>query len=158
MATTLSAPKSFEAIVEVAPNGGVSIALGFDPAAAWGRRPRYHVGGGVNGRPVRGIVAADNPRLVLGPAWCRDIGIAPGDRVRVTLALEGPESADLGDDFAAALEAEPVAAAFFQDLAQFYRKAYLAWIDGTKRRPEERARRIAETIRLLKAKIKTRPK
>jgi hypothetical protein len=158
MSTTLSSPRSFEAVVEALTNGGVSIALGFDPAAVWGRRPRYHVGGVVNGRQIRGIVDAEDPRLVLGPAWCRDGGIGPGDRVRVTLALEGPETHDLGADFAAALEAEPEAGAFFRDLAQFYRKAYLAWIDGTKRKPEERAPRIAEVVRLLKAGKKARPK
>ncbi|MCC6735917.1 MAG: YdeI/OmpD-associated family protein [Bauldia sp.] len=94
----------------------------------------------------------------MGPAWCRDVGIGPGERVRVTLALEGPEAHDLGDDFAAALSASPKAEAFFRDLAQFYRKAYVAWIDGARRKPEERARRIAETVRLLEAGIKTRPK
>ncbi|MGV8838754.1 MAG: hypothetical protein ACWA6X_00470 [Bauldia sp.] len=31
-------------------------------------------------------------------------------------------------------------------------------MDGTKRRPEERVRRIAETVRLLDAGIKTRPR
>lgn len=158
MSTTLSSPKSFEAVVEALPNGGVSIALGFDPGPVWGRRPRYHVGGAVNGRPVRGIVDADDPKLVLGPAWCRDARIGAGEKVRVTLALEGPETHDLGEDFAAALEAEPAAGVFFRDLAQFYRKAYLAWIDGTKRKPEERARRIAEVVRLLKAGKKARPK
>ncbi|MGV8838755.1 MAG: hypothetical protein ACWA6X_00475 [Bauldia sp.] len=119
MATTLSFPQTFEAVVEPADNGGVSIRLGFDPAAAWGTRRRYHVGGAVNGRPVRGIVSADDPRLVLGPAWCRDVGIGPADRVRVTLALEGPEAQDFGQDFAAALAASPKAEANFRDLAQF---------------------------------------
>lgn len=158
MATTLSSPRSFEATLEPLPNGGVSIPLGFDPAAEWGARARYHLGGAVNGRPMRGIVTAEDPTLRLGPAWCRDLGVSAWQRVRVTLALEGPESGDFGDDFLAALAAEPAAATFFHDLAQFYRKGYLAWIDGTKRKPEERARRIAETVRLLKAGIKTRPK
>lgn len=158
MATTLSAPKSFEAVAEAAPNGGVMIVIGFDLAAAWGSRARYHVGGAINGRPVRGVVSAADPKLVLGPAWCRDCRVGPGDAVRATLALEGPQKADLDADVVAALEAEPAADLFFQDLAQFYRKAYVAWIDGAKRKPEERARRIAETIRLLKAGHKARPK
>lgn len=158
MATTLSLPMTFEGVVAPAANGRRCDPLGFDPAEAWGLLPRYHVGGAIDGRPVRGIIAADDPRFVLGPAWCRDARIAAGDRVRVTLALEGPETADLGADFAAALDAEPKAGAFFRDLAQFYRKAYLTWIDGACRRPEERARRIAETVRLLKAGIKTRPR
>ena len=39
----------------------------------------------------------------------------------------------------------------------FYRKAYLRWIDGTKRRPDVRARRIAEMVELLEAGRKERP-
>ncbi|WP_204083000.1 YdeI/OmpD-associated family protein [Asanoa ishikariensis] len=59
---------------------------------------------------------------------------------------------------AAALDADPQAADFFDALAQFYRRAYLRWIDGTKRRPEQRAQRIAEMIRLLEAGQKERTK
>jgi uncharacterized protein YdeI (YjbR/CyaY-like superfamily) len=58
----------------------------------------------------------------------------------------------------AALTAEPEAAAFFDALAQFYRRAYLRWIDATKRRPDERASRIAEVVRLCKAGVKERPR
>lgn len=70
---------------------------------------------------------------------------------------EGPQRDDLAADVAAALAAEPEAAAFFDSLAQFYRNGYLRWIDATKRRPEERAARIAEVVRLLEAGIKERP-
>ena len=52
----------------------------------------------------------------------------------------------------------PAAAAFFDTLAQFYRKAYLRWIDATKRRPDLRAARIAEVVDLLAAGIKQRPR
>ncbi|MGD9740182.1 MAG: YdeI/OmpD-associated family protein [Parvibaculaceae bacterium] len=158
MATTLSSPKSFSGTAAEGPKGGLAIALGFDPVAAWGRRARYHVGGTINGRNVRAIIDGADMVLVLTSFWRRDCGIEPGTRVSVILALEGPEIADFGEDFAAALAAEPEAAAFFEELAQFYRKGYLAWIDGTKRRPEERARRIAETVRLLKAGVKSRPR
>ena len=57
----------------------------------------------------------------------------------------------------AALDAEPEAGRFFNALASFYRKAYLRWIDATKRRPDVRAARIAELIQLLKAGHKQRP-
>ena len=57
----------------------------------------------------------------------------------------------------AALEAEPETGVFFDSLAQFYRRAYLRWIDGTKRRPEVRAERITEMVTLLKAGKKERP-
>jgi uncharacterized protein YdeI (YjbR/CyaY-like superfamily) len=70
---------------------------------------------------------------------------------------EGPQRANLAPDVAAALDTAPDAAAFFDSLAQFYRRGYLRWIDATKRSPEKRAARIAEMIELLKAGIKERP-
>jgi serine/threonine-protein kinase len=50
------------------------------------------------------------------------------------------------------------AAEFFDGLAQFYRKGYLTWIDATKKSPDERARRITQTVKLLKSGVKQRPK
>jgi uncharacterized protein with von Willebrand factor type A (vWA) domain len=76
----------------------------------------------------------------------------------VELAPEGPQRQDLADDIAATLAANPAAAAFFDTLAQFYRKAYLRWIDATTRRPDLRAARIAEVVDLLAAGIKERPR
>jgi uncharacterized protein YdeI (YjbR/CyaY-like superfamily) len=76
----------------------------------------------------------------------------------VELEPEGPQRTDLADDIAAALDANPAAAAFFDTLAQFYRKAYLRWIDATARRPGLRAARIAEVVDLLAAGIKQRPR
>ncbi len=46
---------------------------------------------------------------------------------------------------------------FFDGLAQFYRQAYLRWIDATKKRPDERSRRIAEMVDLLVQEKKQRP-
>jgi hypothetical protein len=43
-------------------------------------------------------------------------------------------------------------------LAQFYRKAYLRYIDATTRRPDLRAARIAEVTDLLEKGIKERPR
>jgi uncharacterized protein YdeI (YjbR/CyaY-like superfamily) len=74
----------------------------------------------------------------------------------VALAPEGPQRDNLAPDIAAALEAEPEAGAFFDSLAQFYRNAYLRWIDSTKRSPDLRAARIDETVALLKAGVKQR--
>jgi hypothetical protein len=158
MATTLSGPKSFKATVAEAPKGAVSIDLPFDPANVWGARPRYHLGGTINGKKMRAIVKAGERQIVLGPMWRRDCAVDPGDKVSVTLALEGPQLTELSDDFSAALKAEPKAAAFFENLAQFYRKGYLTWINATKNKPEERARRIKDVVKLLKSGTKERPK
>lgn len=88
----------------------------------------------------------------------RGTGIAAGSDVIVELAPEGPQRGDLADDIAAALEATPAAGAFFDTLAQFYRKAYLRYIDATTRRPDLRAARITEVAGLLADGIKERPR
>ena len=88
--------------------------------------------------------------LSLGTAWRRDSGLDVGDPVEVVLAPEGPQFVDLASDLAAALDASHPARAFFEGLATFYRTGYLRWIDGA-RRPETRASRIREMVRLLEA-------
>lgn len=142
------------------PRARVLVPLPFDPDDAWGSKPEHHVGGTVNGMAVRAVIerAHNGPAIVLGAAWRRGCGVAPGDEVRVALEPEGPQRDDLEPDVAAAFEAEPEAGAFFDSLAQFYRKGYLRWIDATKRRPELRAERIAEVVGLCRQGIKERGK
>jgi hypothetical protein len=142
----------------ISDGGRVVVPLPFDPDAEWGRKPRHHVAGTVKGMDVRAVVepVAGGHAIALGPAWRRGCGIAPGDSVDVVLSPEGPQRSDLAPDIAAALESEPDAAAFFDSLAQFYRNAYLRWIDATKRRPDERAARIAQMVALLRAGVKQR--
>jgi bacteriocin resistance YdeI/OmpD-like protein/uncharacterized protein DUF1905 len=150
----------FSAVVAVDPQGRAVIAVPFDPDEKWGAKADHPVGGTIDGRRVRGRLQPDAGRwvLCLGPRWQRDMGYAIGDQVAVELAPEGPQRGDLADDIAAALEANPAAGAFFDTLAQFYRKAYLRWIDATTRRPEVRAARIAEVVGLLAAGVKQRPR
>ncbi len=120
----------------------------------------HHVNGTVNGCRVRVTIAPGDSgwAFTLNPARMRHTGVAAGSEVIVELAPEGPQRGDLADDIAAALEASPAAGAFFDILAQFYRNAYLRYIDATTRRPDLRAARIAEVTRLLAAGIKERPR
>src|SRR5439155_829732 len=94
--------------------------------------------------------------FTLGPAWLLGCGLAMGDAVTVDIEPEGPQRDGLAEDIAAAFDAHPQAAAFFDSLAQFYRRAYLRWIDATKLRPEQRPQRIAKMIQLLEAGHKQR--
>jgi hypothetical protein len=129
----------------------VIVPLPFDPDEQWGHKSHHHVAGTVNGMNVRAVVESSDGQfgIVLGPAWRRDFGIAPGDTVAVLLAPEGPQREDLADDIQRALGENPAAGAAFDGLAQFYRRALLTWIDATKRKPEQRQRRIADTADLL---------
>jgi hypothetical protein len=157
----------FDAHITSDADGRAVIAVPFDPDETWGAKALHPVGGTVQpasgascGRRLRGRVTPAGSQWVftINPMWMRDTGVAVGDAVTVELEPEGPQRADLADDIASALAASPAAAAFFDTLAQFYRKAYLRWIDATTRRPEVRAARIAEVVELLAAGIKERPR
>ena len=132
----------------------------FDPDQVWHPKQQHHVGGSIDGQRIRATISADADgwSFSLGPAWLRDKPIAAGDVVTVEVTPEGPQRADLAEDVVAALDANPKAAAFFDSLAQFYRRGYLRWIDATSRRPDLRAARIAEMIDLLTAGVKQRPR
>jgi Bacteriocin-protection, YdeI or OmpD-Associated/Domain of unknown function (DUF1905) len=150
----------FGAHVSAGPRGRGIIAVPFDPDQAWGAKAEHPVGGTIDGRQVRGtITRGDRGWVFTVPSmWMCDTGTAAGTDVIVELAPEGPQRGDLAPDIATALEANPAAAAFWDTLAQFYRKAYLRWIDATKRRPELRQARIAEVVDLLAAGVKERPR
>jgi hypothetical protein len=88
----------------------------------------------------------------------RDCGVDVCDTVAVVLEPEGPQRGELAEDVVAALAANPEGGAFFDSLAQFYRRGYLRWVDAIKRSPERRAERIAEMVRLLGAGVKECPR
>jgi hypothetical protein len=150
----------FGAHVGTGPRGRAVIAVPFDPDEVWGAKAEHPVGGTIDGRPVRGTITRDGGGWVftVSRMWVRDSQIRVGAGVTVELAPEGPQRADLADDIAAALAANPAAAAFFDTLAQWYRKGYLRWIDGAASRPDLRAARIAEVTGLLAAGVKRRPR
>ena len=127
------------------------IGVPFDPHEVWGVKARHYVSGTVNGCGVRGSLGTDGTRffIPLGAVWRRDNHLEAGATVDVVLSPEGPQSEGLAEDIAAAFVSEPQAKAFFDALATFYRKNYLRWIKGAKR-PETRAARIGEVIRLLR--------
>ena len=151
--------KSFTVVLVSDDAGRVMVPVPFDPDSVWGDKRHHHVAGSINGHGVRGALEDldDGMALVLGPAWRRDCGFTQGDKVNVILFPEGPQRESLAPDIADALAAEPEAGEFFDSLAQFYRKAFLKWIDATKRRPELRQVRIDEMVDLLKAGRKERP-
>jgi hypothetical protein len=157
----------FTAHVTSDSGGRAVVAVPFDPDEAWGAKAFHLVGGTIEptrpadcNRRLRGKITPDAGGWVftLNPMWMQATGVGIGDEVVVDLAPEGPQRAELADDIAAALAANPAAAAFFDTLAQFYRKAYLRYIDATTRRPEVRAQRIAEVAGLLAAGVKERPR
>jgi hypothetical protein len=150
----------FDARIAADPRGHALILVPFDPDAEWGVKAMHHVSGMVNGCRVRVTLEPGDSGwgFSMNPARMQHAGIAVGSMVPVELSPEGPQRSDLAEDIAAALEANPAAGAFFDTLAQFYRKGYLRYIDATKRRPDLRAARIAEVTDLLENGVKERPR
>lgn len=155
----MAEPQRFTATLVGDSRRRVFVPVPFDPDEVWGRKAAHHIHGTVGGMGVRGVIEPlDEGRgVVLGPAWRRDCGLAAGDIVDVELRPEGPQRDDLAEDFADALAANQDAGEFFDSIAQFYRIAYLRYIDATKRRPDQREARIAEVVALLAAGVKQRP-
>ena len=76
-------------------------------------------------------------------------GASPGQKVRVTLALDDqPRTVEVPDDLARELELDPGARAAFARLSYTYQKECVAWIQEAKR-PETRQRRITEVVNRL---------
>ncbi len=145
----------FRAIPQARPQGGIGIAIPFDPSVAWDDRDAYHVAGTIGGHRFRGALRHDSEwALELGPTWCRDPGFHPGDEVTVEIALEGPQSTTMGADVAEAFRREPDAARFFDSMPTFYRNNVARAIAGAKR-PDTRAKRITDAV--ARAKRGLRP-
>ncbi len=154
------AVRRFRVRVTADSRGHAVITAPFDLDEAWGVKAVHHVSGTVNGCRVRVTMTPGDSgwAFTLNPARMRGMGVDVGSDVTVELAPEGPQRGDLADDISAALAANPAAGAFFDTLAQFYRKAYLRYIDATTRRPDLRAARIAEVVALLADGVKERPR
>jgi len=142
---------------ESRPRGGLSVVVPFDPAEAWGELDQYHVNGTLGGQPYRGALDSDGAawRLDLGPAWCRAPGFEPGDEVELVMAPEGPRSTSMGDDLDAAFRAEPGARRFFDSMPSFYRNNAARSLAAAKR-PETRAKRVAEIVDLARLQKRER--
>jgi hypothetical protein len=147
----------FRTSVRVDANGRTTVPIPFNPDQVWAPKSRHPVRGSIAGRGMRGYVETKDagPAIVLGPTWT-PVPLQDGEEVEVVLEPEGPQRADLAPDIADALAAAPDAGAFFDSLAQFYRKAWLTWIDSTKRNPDQRPVRIAEMVRALQEGRKQR--
>ena len=134
-------------LVEVPPE--VSAELG--PA----RRPAVRVV--VNGVELRTTIAVYGGKSYLG--FRKEIreaaGLEPGQEVDITLELDtASRDAEVPDDLARVLAADPDASAAFEALSFTNRKEYVVWVTSAKR-PATRQKRLAEAPALLKSGRRT---
>ncbi len=124
----------------------------FDPDEIWGAKARHDVAGTIDGHGVRGPLQKDRDGwiLFLGPTWRAqaELNEDKSAEVEIILAPEGPQLENIPSELSEALQNNPDALNFFFSIAPFYRKNYVRWIESA-RRPETRAARITETVKLL---------
>lgn len=78
-------------------------------------------------------------------------GVQAGDEAEVIIELdEAPREVDVPADLAAALAADPQAAASFERMAFTHRKEFCRWVDEAKR-AETRLRRVAQAVEMIRA-------
>lgn len=150
--------EQFEATLEAAEQGpGCGIRLPFDPKQVFGRaRARVRVR--VNDQDA----FATTTMIYGGVAWIglrRDqqqvFGVAPGDRVRVSVERDdAPREVDLPPELAGALSDAPKAAEVFATLSHTHRKEYARWV-GEAKKAETRARRAAKAVDMLEHGVRT---
>jgi Bacteriocin-protection, YdeI or OmpD-Associated/Domain of unknown function (DUF1905) len=126
----------------------------FDLKEAFGKaRPPVKV-------TIRGYTWRTTPGVYGGVGYVgvnREVKAATGvdapDRVRVTMELDTePRTVRVPPDLRAALHDDGAAEAAFAKLSFTHRREYVEWVEEAKR-PETRARRIAETVDRVKKPI-----
>jgi hypothetical protein len=122
-----------------------------EAVAAMGKGKKPPVRVSLNDYTYRSTVAAygDVFMLPLSAEHRRAAGVQAGDPVDVTIELdEAPRTVAVPDDLAAALAAQPGAAAAFERLSYTLRKEYVRQVESAKAL-ETRARRIAGIVARL---------
>jgi hypothetical protein len=77
-------------------------------------------------------------------------GLRAGQEVEVTLELDtAPREVEVPPELATALDADPVAKAFFDGLSYSNRRVFTLSVEGTSN-PETRARRVAKALALMR--------
>ena len=115
-------------------------------AMGTGKRPKVRVT--LNGYTYRSTVAAygDVFMLPLSAEHRTAAGVKAGDQVEVTIELDlEPRTVEVPADLAAALAAQPGAAAAFDALSYTMRKEYVRQVEEAKA-PATRERRIAGIV------------
>lgn len=141
--------QEFSAVIQDAGgNGGAFVIVPFDVEQVFGVK-RLKALATIDGVPYRGSVVrmgGSEHMLLILKEIRRQIGKGPGDEVTITLQEDtAPRRVELAEDVAAALAAQPGAAAAFAQLAYTHQREYVQWIEEAKR-ADTRARRISRMV------------
>jgi Bacteriocin-protection, YdeI or OmpD-Associated/Domain of unknown function (DUF1905) len=142
----------FRATVELRGKTACGISVPPEVVEALGRGKRPPVTVTIRGYTYRSTIAPYTGEYLIGVSAENraGAGVEAGDVVDVELDLdEAPRVLEVPADFAAALDAEPAARAFFDGLSYSNRSRFTLSIADAKT-PETRQRRIDKSIALLR--------
>jgi hypothetical protein len=145
--------KCFSAILTKNDSGGCMVEIPFDPKAEFGK-VRAPVKVTVNGFTFRTTIAAMRGCNLIGinKANQAEAGIKPGDKITLAVELDTePRVVTVPDDLAAALRKNKKLLAAWEKMSYSHKREYVQELEGAKR-PETRAKRLAQTLAALKAK------
>jgi hypothetical protein len=135
---------------------GITVPPQVLEALGAGRRPAVLVT--VNGYAFRTTVGSMNgvAKIPVSGAVRAAAGVSAGDVLDVEVAADtAPREVTVPDDLAAALAGDPAVGEVFARLPYSHRKEYVTWIEQAKK-PETRARRVADTLTKLADKTSPR--
>jgi hypothetical protein len=128
---------------------GIEVPAEVIEALGQGKKPPVVVS--LNGYTYRNTVAVMGGRymVALSVKHREAAGVAGGDELEVDIVLDdGPREVEVPEDFAAALDAEPKARAFFDGLSYSQRNWFVLGIEEAKK-PETRTSRIVKAVERL---------
>jgi len=138
----------FRAVIEDAGSGGAFVTIPFDVEKTFGKK-RVKIKATIEGEPYRGtLVRMGNPNhmLLVLKEIREKIGKSFGDEVNVELEEDlDPRQVDLPPDLQQALEANPKAQAYFNQLSYTHQREYVLWVTEAKR-DQTRLDRVQRTI------------
>ncbi|HKV68115.1 MAG TPA: YdeI/OmpD-associated family protein [Gaiellales bacterium] len=147
----------FEAVLGADAGDLPAVVLPADVAAAMGGRARIPVAGTINGVAFRGstMPMGDGRHCVGFRKGIRSQagGVEIGDSVVIEIGRDdAPRTVAVPPDLAAALAAEPGIRAAFDAMSYTHRREWVEAVEAAKR-PETRARRIAQAVDAARARI-----
>ncbi|HEU4947269.1 MAG TPA: YdeI/OmpD-associated family protein [Kribbella sp.] len=129
---------------------GIEVPAEVVSALGTSKKPAVRVT--INGHTYRNSIAVMGGRYMVGISADNRAatGVAGGDEIDVEIVLDTePREVVVPDDFAAALDAEPAARAFFDGLSYSRRRWFVLGI-GEAKKPETRRRRIEQAVERLR--------
>ncbi len=146
----MAASVTFDTTVFAAGNNtGIEVPPELIEQLGAGRRPAVVVN--VNGYEYRNTAGVMGGRhlISISAAVRKETGLKAGDPIHVVLTVaDAPREVTVPDDFAAALAADPAAAAFFGGLSNSLQRFHVDNVTGAKT-ADTRQRRIEKAVALF---------